>query len=522
MKKILSLAVIPAKAFANGEQAPKVSGSPPSRGRLLFFIAMLSLAALCRAETKDPISEFPQRVKKFALKNGMRVLVFERPTSQTVAFSIYIRTGGMDDETGKSGLAHMFEHMLFKGTKTIGTKDYAKEAPILDQIDKLQAALTVETDKAKAEEFARQLAELNKKHESLLEPEEFWRIYERAGGRGLNAATGYDFTNYTVSLPLNAVKLWFTMEADRIKNPVLREFYKERSVVMEERRQRIDTSPQGKLWEVFLAAAFEAHPYGRPIVGWESDITRVTRADAIDFFKRHYDVSRLVVSVVGGVKADEIEALCKTYFEPIPSAPSGVEQCISVEPRQEGERRVQVEFDAEPALLMGYHRPDQNSPDDAALSVLEDVLSTGRTSRFNKEIIEKSRIGVSAWASASGPGERDPNLFVIGGSPRAPHTTAELEAAVLAQIELIKKTPPTAAEIEKVKNTMESAVIRGLASNEGMASQLGYNEAVAGDWKKLLMSIEDIRKVTPADVQRVATVYLTPSNRTTAVLVRKK
>lgn len=498
--------------------ALRTDGPPPWpspwRGRELFWGVVFFLAVcwpVRAAEPKDPIADFPQRVQKFTLKNGLRVLVMERPESQTVSFAIYIRTGGLDDESGKSGLAHMFEHMLFKGTKTIGTKNYAKEAPLLDAVDRAEAA----GDSKKIEE-------LNKQHELLLEPEEYWRIYERAGGQNLNASTGNDFTNYTVSLPKNQLKLWFAMEGDRLRNPVLREFYKERSVVLEERRMRIDTSPQGKMWEAFLAAAFMAHPYSRPIVGWESDISRVTRQDAVEFFKRHYDISRLVVSIVGGIKAEEIQALCNENFGSIVSQLSQSTTTIPVEPPQEGERRVHVEFDAEPSLLIGYHRPDMRSPDEPALNVLDNILSSGRTSRFNRSIVEKKRVGVGVWSSASFPGERDPNLFVMGGAPLAPHTTQELEKAILDEIDLIKKSGPTPMELEKVKNTLESSVIRGLASNEGLAGQLAYHESVAGDWKFLLNLIQGIRTVTAADVQRVAQTYLTESNRTVAVLMRKK
>ncbi len=474
--------------------------------RSLFLLIFFAAGAWA----SDPIADFSKRVKKITLKNGMRILVVERPTSQTVAFNMYIRTGGMDDESGKTGLAHMFEHMLFKGTKTIGTKDYEKEKIILDAIDKAEA----KGDTLKIEE-------LNKKHEALLEPEEYWRIYEQAGGQGLNASTGYDYTNYSVSLPKNYLKLWFAMEEDRIRNPVLREFYKERSVVLEERRMRIDTSPQGRLWEAFMAAAFVAHPYGRPIVGWESDISRVTRADATAFFRQHYDVSRLVVGIVGGVKASEVEALCRKHFEPIPSVPQQESARISVEPVQQGERRVLVEFDAEPTLVMGFHRPDMRSADEPAFNVLSDILTLGRTSRFNRNVVEKKRVGVSAWASPSFPGERAPNLFVMGGAPRSPHDAKDLEEALWDEVEKIKKDGPTAEELEKVKNNLESNVIRGLASNDGLASQLAYHEAVAGDWEFLINLIQGIRKVTAEDVKRVATQYLTESNRTVATVVRK-
>jgi predicted Zn-dependent peptidase len=480
------------------------------------------------AADADPLAAFPQRVHKLVLKNGMRVLYVERPSSQTVSFAMYIRTGGVDDEMGKSGLAHMFEHMLFKGTKTVGTKDYKAEAPLLDEIDVAQAALQAEQDKgAKADPAvlktaAEKVTALTDKEESLIVPEEYWQVYERAGARNLNASTGYDFTNYTVALPLNYVKLWFTMEADRLRNPVLREFYKERSVVMEERRLRIDSVPQGKLQEAFLAAAFEAHPYGRPIVGWESDISHITRPDALDFFKRHYDVSRLVISIVGGIKGADIEAMCKTYFEPIPSQAVVDNSRIPVEPPQEGTRRVNVEFDAEPEVILGYHRPNMTDPDNAAFEAIEDILSDGRSARLNLNVVEKQKIAVSAWASASFPGERDPNLFALGATPKAPHTAADAEKALLDQIRLLQDNGPTPEELQKVKNGLEAALIRGLSSNDGLAGQLGYFEAVAGDWKYVLDLLRQVRALTAADVQRVAKTYLTPSNLTVATVGRKK
>jgi predicted Zn-dependent peptidase len=310
------------------------------------------------------------------------------------------------------------------------------------------------------------------------------------------------------------------MESDRIKNPVLREFYKERSVVMEERRLRVDNSPQGKLWEGFLATAYMAHPYGRPIVGWESDISRVTRQDALDFFKRHYDVSRLVVGIVGGVKADTMETLLRRYFEPIASQPDPRPERISVEPEQHGERRVNVEFDAEPSVMMGFHRPDMHDKDDAVFDVVAELLGTGRTSRFYKSVIQKNQIGVSAWAEGSSPGERAPSLFVVGGTPRAPHTAPELEEALLAEVDRLKTEGPTPEELEKVKNSWEANMIRTLSSNDGLADQLAYFESVGGNWRQLIDQIDAVRAVSAEDVRRVMSQYLTPSNRTVAVLVR--
>ncbi len=476
----------------------------------------------------DPFQDFPSRVRKVTLKNGLRLLILERPASPVVSFCMFIRTGGLDDEDGKTGLAHMFEHMLFKGTKTIGTKDYAKEAPLLEKIDQAALQLQQEKDKgAKADPnkisaLEGLLDNLEKQHQPILEEEEFWRIYERAGGQDFNASTGYDFTNYVISLPINRVELWMAMEKDRMQNPVLREFYKERNVVLEERRERLDNSPQGRLWFEFLAAAFVAHPYGRPILGWESDISRVTRRDAEDFFKRHYDVSRLVVAIVGGVKAGEIERQAREAFESIPSRGAGPDSRLPIEPSQNGERRVAVEFNAEPSLMIGFHRPDMTSPDSAALDVAAEILGSGRTSRFNRTIIEKKGLAVGAWAGSAAPGERDPNLFVVGGSPRAPHTAAELEAGLLEEIEKLKTGGPTARELERVKKNLKASFIGQLSDNDNMADKLAYYEAIAGDWKFLLTSMERIQNVTAEDVIRVTALYLTPTNRTVATLVKKK
>lgn len=480
-----------------------------------FVAALLRMTALMAfslsAFAADPLTDFPSRVKKITLKNGFRAIVVERPESPTVSFAIYIRTGGIDDEMGKSGMAHMFEHMLFKGTKTIGTTNHEKEKILLEKIDRAEA---------KGDEKER--ARLEKEHEATIVPEEYWQIYERAGGQDLNASTGYDFTNYLISLPVNQVKLWMVMEADRIRNPVLREFYKERAVVMEERRLRVDTSPGGKLWENFLAGAFMAHPYGRPIVGWESDIARITRPEAEAFFKKHYDTSRLVVAIVGGVKASEIEQMLKTTIEPIPSLFSEYKTSLPVEPVQEGERRIEVEYDAEPSLMIGYHRPNLLHTDGPALEVAAEIFDGGRTSRFNRHIVEKKRVAVSVWAGSTIPGERDPCLFTFGGQPRSPHTSADLEKAITDEITLLAQQGPTGLELETVKNRIEADLVRGLASNSGLANQLAYYEAIAGDWEFLFDLVKATRKVTAADVQRVLKKYLIPSNKTVATLVKKK
>ncbi len=516
-----------------------------SLGLFLFWSGFFP--SLAQAASTDTIQAFASNVKKFTLNNGMRVIVYERPDSPTVSFAMFIRTGAIDDESGKSGMAHMFEHMFFKGTKTIGTKDFKAEEKIMKQLDRLEGQLIEETDKGPKgnpgiiKDLKAKILELEAEQATYIVEDEYWRIYERAGGQGLNASTGFDFTNYVVSLPANKVELWMAMESDRVRHPVLREFYKERDVVREERRQRVDNSPNGKLWEGFLAAAFMAHPYGRPIVGWDSDLAHLTRMDAERFFNKHYGVNRLVVAVAGGIKSEEVERLAKKYFEGGKSSgergssgdkdgfPIGafgndgaaLSDHISVEPPQAGERRVAVEYDAEASLLIGFHRPNHLHPDNAALEMLSDILEAGRTSRLYKNIVQKKKIASSIWASASTPGERDPNVFVIGGTPLAPNTLKDLEKAIYKEIERIKTKGPKEQELVKVRNNLEKGLIDGLSSNSGLANQLAYFEAVAGNWEELLSLIKGIQNVTEIDVQRVAEKYLIPSNRTVAWIEKK-
>jgi len=260
--------------------------------RVIIFIFIIMIPVGLFA--KDPIKEIEKRVVEHTLKNGMKILILKRPTAPLVSFQMMFRAGGVDEVNGKTGLAHLFEHMMFKGTKTVGTKDYSAELPILEKINNLALEirsidlLGLEEDQKRLKKLKSSMKKLEKKHQSLLIPSEFDQIYKKEGGEGLNAFTGKDMTGFVVSLPSNKWELWPMLEADRMKNPVLREFYKERDVVMEERRMRYENEPDGKLWENFVSLAYQAHPYGFPTIGWMSDLRRLTVQDARIFFKKHY------------------------------------------------------------------------------------------------------------------------------------------------------------------------------------------------------------------------------------------
>jgi predicted Zn-dependent peptidase len=345
-------------------------------------------------------------------------------------------------------------------------------------------------------------------------------MYQRHGGVGLNASTGKDLTRYMISLPSNRLPLWAAIESDRMANPVLREFYKERGVVMEERRLRNDDSPNGLLFETFTSAAFRAHGYGIPTIGWGSDILSLTPAATEAFFKTYYGPNRATIALVGDINPKEVIALIERTFGKIPAAPPAP-SLVTVEPEQRGERRVEVEFDAEPALVIGYHKPTLGHPDDDVFDVIDAVLSDGLTSRLHQKLVREKRLAVSVGSDASHPGVRAPNLFVLTATPLAPHTTAEVEAAIYEEVERLKQEPVSAQELEKVLNNLDADLVRGLRSNSGLASQLALYQAVAGDWRYILTSRDNVGKVTAADVRRVAAQYFTRSNRTVAVLVKK-
>jgi predicted Zn-dependent peptidase len=477
------------------------------------------------AEGPDPIQQLQKRVVEHTLKNGLKVLVLERRTAPIVSFQMMFRVGGVDEISGKTGLAHLFEHIMFKGSRTVGTKNYEKEKLILDQINRLGAEMTAETskgaqtDREKLERLKTKMEALEKKHQEFLIPAEFEQIYQRAGGQGLNAFTSQDMTGFVISLPSNKWELWPMMESDRMAYPVLRDFYKEREVVMEERRMRYENVPDGKLWENFIASAYMAHPYNRPTIGWSSDIRRLTTEDAEAFFKTHYAPNNAVVAIVGDVQAQEVIAKLEHYFSKVPSqtVPSDPS---TIEPPQNGEKRITVLFDSEPSLLMGFHKPNPPDLDNLIMEVIEKLLGRGRTSRFNRNILDK-KIAVSVWATNGNPGERYPNLMIFGGEPRKPYTNADLEKAIWGELEKLKKEKVPEKEIQKIQNQIRADIIRKLDSNTGMASELAYDQAVLGDWQYLFAYLDGIGRITPEQIQKTAQEYFKKSNVTVAFLERQ-
>jgi predicted Zn-dependent peptidase len=375
-------------------------------------------------------------------------------------------------------------------------------------------------DKANIARLSAQLTTLQERHRRLTISNEIDRLYTEQGAVGLNASTGQDLTTYQVSIPANRIELWARIEADRMANPVFREFFTERDVVMEERRQRAESDPDGKLLESYLAAAFIAHPYRRPILGWPSGMNFLDLAYMEKFFRISHAPNNTVIAIVGDIRPAETLKLVEKYFSWIPSR--AVPPSLAIEePAQAGEKRVEVLFSAEPKMILGYHKPPPPAFVDHVFDVIESLLARGRTSRLFKALIEERQLADSIRAINSVPGARYQNQFVLFATPHSPHTCGELEVAIATEIEKLKNEPVSDIELAKVKNQVRVDFIRGLDSNTGLASMLSYYEALLGDFHYITTYTDVIDRITPDDIIGAARTYLVRENRTVATLARK-
>jgi predicted Zn-dependent peptidase len=492
------------------------------RSRLpLAVSAVLLCAALAQAQTSDVQLD----VKKHTLTNGMRILVLENHSAPVFSSIIRFNTGSVDEHPGITGVSHLLEHMLFKGTKTIGTSNYAAEVPIMAKIDSLAHLAYAEQirlqsplnplDSTELKRLRAQMAELQSQEKQYVIKDELWGTYLQSGGTGLNASTGNDGTQYFVSLPKNRLELWAYLESDRIGNLILREFYSERDVVMEERRLSTENQPWGRLDEAASATTYWASPYHWPVVGWMTDLLTVQREDVEAYFKSHYSPTNAVACIVGDVNADSVFAICDKYFGQIPGQPLP-RPVVTRDAPQMGERRVDVEYDANPIALISWLVPQIGHADLPALEVASNILSGGRTSRFNKNIREK-RLGT---ANASVDYSRYPGTFSCQITPFGDHSTQELEAAVYAEIDRLKTEKVSDLELQRVRNQADAQLLRQLDNNMGMARNLSNSEVMTGDWHFFLNRSKAVKAVTADDVMRVVNKYLTKSNRTVATLVK--
>ena len=484
-----------------------------------LHLAALLLPSLLAAQN---LAEFAKKVTEFTLPNGLHFIIVERHEAPVVSFHTYVNAGSVDDPSGETGIAHMFEHMAFKGTETIGTRNWPEEkkaiAAVEDIYDQLEAERNKgrKADQQRISELQARLKTATDRANAYVEPNLYPRIIEENGGVGMNAQTGSDATEYYYSLPSNRIELWFLLESQRFIQPVFREFYKERDVVMEEYRMRVESDPQGKLMLSFLASAFEAHPYRRPASGWPSDIRNLRRKDAAAFFRKYYVPANITIAVVGDVSPTEARRLATKYFAALPPRPLP-DLLHTEEPPQAGPRQVEVETPAQPLLFVGYKRPDEFDKDDPVFDIISGVLSSGRTGLLYKELVRDKRIALQAVAAGTFPGGKYPNLFIFFLVPAIGHTAAENEKELYDLLERFKAQKVDDETLQRVKTKTRASLIRRLDSNAGLAALLPAYYADYGDWRKLFTGLDEINRVTADDVQRVARKYFVPEARTVAV-----
>jgi predicted Zn-dependent peptidase len=566
----------------------------PGHLKHIGLIALLLIGATSSWSAEATMTpSLEDHVRELKLDNGLTIVVAERHNSPTFFALSTFRVGSCQELPNRSGLAHFLEHMLFKGSKTIGTKNYKAEVPMMEELNKLalevrdhmtlleawrydkfeeysrdlRANLPAEVREAVATDEAAGLEALYKalptdptalpadwrtaawmlkdnktdfwalyreiiehrvriakiiadQKQYTTESEVLDGIYDFRGASFMNAFTTPDQTTYMVALPSNCLELWMFLESDRFVNPVFREFYSEREVVMEELRNR-QNDPESFLWQKFMGTAFDAHPYSRPIIGWLGDIRSTTESDMDEFFWKYYTPNNCQISLVGDLDTDEVFRLARKYFSSWKAgAPSPAVTII--EPTQEGERRLTVERDANPQLMIGYHIPVAPHPDAYALTVMSNILSNGKTSRFYKSIFEEQGLTASSPYAFNGPSDRYPGLLILNGAPKAPHTNEAVERALYAELEKIKTEGVSDFELQRVRNQYLKMELGRLANNRWLAFSLSGAFVDQGDWRTATLELERIQAVTSDDIKRVATKYLTADNRTVGFLVKKE
>ncbi len=491
--------------------------------RLLAPVCTLPLSAQSTGTdiAAQQLSHFEKTVTTKVLPNGLTLLVCERPEAPVFSYFTMVDAGDANDPGGQSGLAHMFEHLAFKGTQDIGTTNWPEEKVALAKVETAYQAYDFEyrkrvgRDETKLKQLHAAFEDAVAAAQKFVIPNQFTQIAEEAGATGVNAETGLDATQYYWSMPINALELWAYLESDRIAHPVPREFYKERDVVQEERRMRVDSSPIGRMEEQFFEAAFVASPYHRPNVGFESELSQLSATEAAAFHAKYYVPSNIVIAVAGDVKTAEVMPMLKKYFGAIPAGPKP-EPSATVEPPQTSEKSVVIREATQPFYIEGYHRGSYLDPDDAVYDAISDILSNGRTSRMYRSLVRDQQIAAQAAGFSGFPGDKYPGLFVLYAVPLPEHTPDQMRVAIHKEIERLKTQDVTDDELAMFKTRARADLLRGLGENEGLAEQLAVYQTRFGDWRELFLELKKIDAVTKADIRRVATKTFVEGNRTYA------
>lgn len=471
------------------------------------------------------------------LSNGMKLLLVERHDEPIVSGGWVAHVGSSNERLGITGIAHLFEHMMFKGTPAIGTKNYEKDVEIILGQERLRDQMREEEEKMRAafrrgeiddllkpenkteryKQLEKEFQKLVGEQRDILVKNEFDRLYTSQGASQMNAFTSEDMTVYFINVPANKLELWALMESERLLNPVFREFYAERDVVYEERRLRTESTPLGRFEEEFGSMFWQSCSYSWPVIGWPSDLPSISKAQADDFYDTYYSPQNITIVLVGDFDPANAEAQVRKYFERILRGKKDPPPVVTLEIKQEAEKRMFAEADTNPQVDILWHTVAFQNNDSYALEILAQLLST-RTGRLYKGLVLGDGVATEVYANQES--KKWAGYFNCGGEAREGRKPEEVEKAIYAEIEKIKTGELPAEELQKVKNNFAAAEYRRLSSNFPILLQLLIYDGL-GDWREMNEAGKKIQAVTAEDVKRVVTKYLTRENRAVAVYTRK-
>jgi predicted Zn-dependent peptidase len=492
---------------------------PAGQLAVIFFLAAPMLA-----------QDVP--VKERILDNGLRFLFLPREGSPNITAGWVARVGSVHERPSITGIAHLFEHMMFKGTHVLGTRDIEKNLAIMAELDRVKEELDREqqllTDKqrlgeapnppgeedltARHKELLKELARLTEEERKVLVKDEFDQIYTAAGASGMNAGTTHDFTIYFVNVPANKLELWFWMESDRLLNPVFREFYSERDVVREERRMRIESTPIGRFQEEFDAMFWQSSPYGWPVIGWPSDIEAITRTEALTFYDIYYAPNNLTACLVGDFDPGEAMEFANRYFGRLKRGARPPPGIRTIEVPQVAEMRMKAYAETKPQTIIRYHTVADGHVDDFALTLLGDILN-GLTGRLYKSLVLDQKIANEGRAGQHSL--KYEGYFELAGVAKPGKTPEDVEEAIYLELKKLQDVPVAKRELQKVKNQRAADDFRKLRSNFSLMLQLLIRDAYRG-WTTINTDSPRLQAVTAEELQRVAKKYFAPENRTVA------
>ncbi|HJO27743.1 MAG TPA: pitrilysin family protein [Planctomycetota bacterium] len=491
---------------------------------------LLIATALCAAHaTSKPTPSAPQanvpidHISDHTLANGWTFIFVSREGPPILTFQTRLDVGSIHERDGIRGMAHMFEHMAFKGSDRVGSLDWPAEQIALARVDTTRGELLqaramgdAEWTRTSADAFAAAQEEAA----ALVDGEAFSRLLEDAGGGGsLNAFTRADATGYVVSLPANALELWCWLERERFTRPVLREFYREVSAVIEERNMRVDSAPFGALLEAWKLAAFSSHPYRHPVIGYAQDIAAYDRDEAAAFFRANYNASRLVTTVVGDIDRDTLIPMLERYFGDLPAGPP-TPPVGPPEPEQAEQIRIEVPFPAEPLLILGWKCPPTAADDGPAVEVAARLLGVGASSRLERRLVREEQLAAYTGAGTAFPDASHANLTYVIAVPNAGVEPDALESAILEEIDHLAQNGADPQELAGVKRVARAEFLRSMRESGDLAGLLCEYHARTGHWRNAFRETERINAVTDEAVRAAVKRYLRPERCTVATLVR--